>query len=258
MEFDYLDALIEADLEEKLETTGDGYRHVWVVVEVDGDKVLPGSLAVLGQGRDIADQFGVYLFAVLLGNDLGQALPGSLAAYGADSVLLVDNPALEQYQVETFTTVLADLARERRPEILLLSATPLGNDLAPRLAQQLETGLISHCVQLGLDMAERQLLGTVARMHGDYFHTLACPGARPQLATLEPGSFTLPNAASLPEADVYRTDSVERLTISLDAPASRISWLEMDTAASQAAEPAPVSAAAPLADLTEYVLQRSR
>ena len=242
MEFDYLDALIEADFEETIETAGDGNRHVWVVVEVDGDKVLPGSLAVLGQGRDIADQFGVYLFAVLLGNDLAQALPGSLAAYGADSVLLVDNPALEQYQVETFTTVLADLVRERRPEILLLPATPLGNDLAPRLAQRLETGLISHCVQLGLDMAERQLLGTVARMHGDYFHTLACPEARPQLATLEPGSFAMPCA------DAYLSGTVERLTRSLDLPTSRISWLEMDTAISLAEKSVQVSAVAPLTE----------
>ena len=66
MEFDYLDAIIEADLDETIEPAGEGYRHVWVVVEIDGDTVLPESLAMLTQGRDIADQFGVYLFVVLL------------------------------------------------------------------------------------------------------------------------------------------------------------------------------------------------
>ena len=76
MEFDYLDALIEADLEETIETAGDDYRHVWVVVEVDGEYVLPGSLAALGQGRDIADQFGVYLFVLLLGYSLDEGLAG--------------------------------------------------------------------------------------------------------------------------------------------------------------------------------------
>jgi electron transfer flavoprotein alpha subunit len=231
MEFDYLDALIEADLEEPDETTGDEYRHVWVVAEVDDHSILPASLAALGQGRDIADQFGVYLFAVLLGHELDDALAESLAAFGADKVLLVDDPALASYQVEMYTMALANLISERQPEILLLSATPLGNDLAPRLAQRLETGLISHCVQLGLDMAERQLLGIVARMHGDYFHTLACPQARPQLATLETDAF------HLPYTEAGRSPMVERIAPALDGTKGRLTWMEMDTAVTPAVKP---------------------
>ncbi|NCF67484.1 MAG: electron transfer flavoprotein subunit alpha [Chloroflexi bacterium] len=232
MDFGYLDALIEADLDKAVEIeTGGVYRHVWVLAEVNKQDILRASLAALGQGCDIADQFGVYLFAVLLGHRLDNRLAETLGAYGADQVLLVDDPALAQYQVETYTTTLANLISERQPEILLLPATPLGNDLAPRLAQRLETGLISHCVQLGLDMAERQLLGTVARMHGDYFHTLACPQARPQLATLEPDAF------HLPYTDAGRSPIVERIAPGLDGAKGRLRWVEMDTAVTPAVKP---------------------
>ncbi len=231
MDFSYLDLLIEAELEEPLETSVNGYRHVWVIVETDEYGVLPESLAVLGQGRDIADQFGVYLFAVVFGHRLADDLIDSLAAVGADNVLLVDDPALAEYQVETVTTALADLIRARRPEIVLLSATPLGNDLAPRLAQRLETGLISHCVQLGLDMAERQLLGTVVRLEGSVFHTLACPEARPQCATLEPGAF------QPPYADTGRVAAVERVAVDLAGVNGCLSWEDMATAVAHPVKP---------------------
>lgn len=221
MDFTYLETLLDTDLEEFEETLSDGYRHVWVIVEAGAQGILPESLAAVGQGRDIADQFGVYLFAILCGNDLPDELADPLIAVGADKVLLVEDTALAQYQVETMTTALSNLIQERRPEIVLLSATPLGNDLAPRLSQRLETGLISHCMDLGLDMAERQLLGVVSRLEGNVFQTLACPRSRPQLATLEPGAF------QLPYADSSRLAAVERVTVNLEGENGRLTWEDL-------------------------------
>jgi electron transfer flavoprotein alpha subunit len=97
---------------------------------------------------------------------------------------------------------VANLVREYRPEILLLPATSLGSDLAPRLAQDLDTGLISNCVQLGLDMSERLLLGTYAIYNGEMLRTVCCPKGRPQIATLKPGQFRLPYE------DAYRSGEV--------------------------------------------------
>ena len=233
LDFSYLDALLEEESEELVEETGEGYRHVWVVAETVGKSLTPVTLEAMGQGRDIADQFGIYLFALLLGSDLDGTLAQDLIHYGADKVLVVDDPALAQYQVEIYTESVGKLVNERRPEILLLPASPMGNDLAPRLAQRLETGLISHCVQLSLDMAERQLLGTFARMGGDYFHTIACPQARPQIATIEPGCF---RPAYKEE---FRQGEVEQLALSLDHGAGKLTWLDMDAAV----EKRPVSLA---------------
>lgn len=222
MDFSYLDALMEEELEEAVEEVGEGYRHVWVVAEATDRGLTPATLEAMGQGRDVADQFGIYLYAVLLGSDLDEEVAQTLIRYGADKVFLIDDPALAQYQVETYTEVLADLVNERRPEIVLLPASPLGNDLAPRLAQRLGTGLISHCVELSLDMAERQLLGTFPVMGGEYFHTVACPETRPQIATLEPGAFR-----SAFE-DTHRSGDVERVLVELDGPDGKLTWVDLD------------------------------
>ena len=224
LDFSYLDMLLEEESEELVEETGEGYRHVWVLAEADNRSLTPVTLEVMGQGRDIADQFGIYLFALLLGSDLDGALAQDLIHFGADKVLVVDDPALAQYQVEIYVEAVGELVNERQPEILLMPASPMGNDLAPRLAQRLETGLISHCVQLSLDMAERQLLGTFARMGGEYFHTISCPQARPQIATIEPGCFRPAYE------EEFRQGEVEHLPLSVDSEAGRLTWLDMDAA----------------------------
>lgn len=222
MDFSYLDSMMEDELDDTVEDVGEGYRHVWVVAETSDGALTPAALEAMGQGRDIADQFGVYMYAVLVGSGLDEELAQNLVQCGADKVLLIDDPALAQYQVETYVQVLADLVNERRPEILLMPASPLGNDLAPRLAQRLETGLMSHCVQLSLDMAERQLVGSFPVMGGEYFHPAVCPEARPQIATLEPGAF------SPAYEDTYRTGDVERVPVVLDGVKGELIWLDLD------------------------------
>lgn len=222
MDFSYLDTLLGEELEEVVEEVGVGYRHVWVVAEVADGALTPATLEAMGQGRDIADQFGVYLYGVLLGSDLDEELGQALIRHGADKVFLLDDPALAQYQVETYTQALADLVNKRRPEILLMPASPLGNDLAPRLAQRLGTGLISHCVQLSLDMAERQVLGTFPVLGGRYFHTVACPEARPQMVTLQPGAFRPAFE------DPYRSGEVERVPVALEGVEGKLTWVDLD------------------------------
>ena len=223
MDFDFFDDLFEEEAPAAAEVIGEGYRNIWVVVEASGGTLLPASLAALGQAREMADQIGVYVYSLLLGSGV-EPLGEELFAYGADKVLVADNPALAAYLPGLYAHVLTDLVNEYRPEILLLAATPLGNDLAPRLAQRLDTGLMSHCVRLGLDMAERLLLGTYAVLDGEMFHTVACPEARPQMATLQPGYFRLPYE------DTYRSGEVQRVDLDLGKVHPRLAWLDLDAA----------------------------
>jgi electron transfer flavoprotein alpha subunit len=155
----------------------------------------------------------------------------SLIAYGADKVLLADDPALAEYQPRIQVKILADLVEQYRPEILLLAATSLGNDLAPRLAQRLDTGLISHCIKLDLDMAERLLLGTFSVLGGEVYHTVACPEARPQMATLQPGAF------SAPYEDPSRSGDVQRVEIDVEGVGGRLTWTGLSAAAELPAVP---------------------
>jgi electron transfer flavoprotein alpha subunit len=224
MDFSYLDDWKEEELGgEALEEGGEGYRNIWVLAETAGGGLLPASLEALGQARELADQIGVYVYGVLLGPD-GESLAERLFAYGADKVLVAGAPALARYQPELYVEAMAKLVAQYRPEILLLAATSLGSDLAPALAQKLNTGLMSQCVKLGLDMSERLLLGTYPVLGGEVYNTAACPEARPQMATLLPGYFRVPYE------DTYRTGSVEQVDLDLDEAASKLAWSDGETA----------------------------
>jgi electron transfer flavoprotein alpha subunit len=231
MDFSYLDDWMDEDAgaEEILEI-GEGYRNIWVLAETENGELLPGTLEAMGQAREMADQIGVYVYGVLLGLGL-ESLAERLIAYGADMVLAGDDPALAEYQPEVHVGVLANLVDQFRPEILLLSATPAGNDLAPRLAQALGTGLISHCIRLDLDMSERLLLGTFSTLGGEVYHTVTCPTARPQMATLQLGHFRAPYE------DAYRSGEVQALDLDLAEALGRLQWTSFDASVDLPAVP---------------------
>jgi electron transfer flavoprotein alpha subunit len=222
MDFSFLDDWAEEETgKQAIEEVSEGYRNIWVAAEAMNGVLLPTSLVAMGQARELADQIGVYVYGVLLGKNV-ESLGKQLIAYGADKVLVADQPALAEYQPEIYAKILADLVEQYRPEILLLAATPLGNDLAPRLAQRLNTGLISHCIKLDLDMSARLLLGSFAVLDGEMYHTVTCPEARPQMATLQPGCFPLPYP------DDYRSGDVQKVEVDLEGTTGRLTWLAFD------------------------------
>lgn len=221
MDFSYLDGWEEEEAGPEIEEVGEGYRNIWVFAETVGAGLLTATLEAMGQARELADQIGVYVYGVLLGENT-ESLGQALITFGADKVLLAEHPELAEYQPETYTQALACLVDQYRPEILLLPATPLGNDLAPRLAHRLNTGLISHCIRLDLDISERLLLGTFAVLGGEMYHTVACPEARPQIATLQPGHFRLPYE------DTHRSGDVQAVDVNLADVKGRLTWGAFD------------------------------
>ena len=217
MDFSYLDDWTDEEAGPAIEEVGEGYRNIWVAAETTGDELHPATLEAIGQARELADQIGVYVYGVLLG-EAEKPLGQEMIAFGADKVLVADTPDLAEYQPEYQCSALASLVERYRPEILLLPATAWGNDLAPRLAQRLDTGLISHCIRLDMDMSERLLLGTFAVLGGEVYHTVACPSARPQMATLHPGSFRAPLD------DPHRSGDIENVEVDLSEQEARLEW----------------------------------
>jgi electron transfer flavoprotein alpha subunit len=222
VDFSYLDDWMEEEAgPEEVKEVGEGYRNVWVVAETADGALLSSTLQAMGQAQDLAGQIGVYVYGILLGEGVA-ALGETLIAYGADKVLVADDPGLAEYDPEIYVKIIADLVEQYRPEILLLSATAPGNDLAPRLAQRLNTGLISHCIKLDLDMSERMLLGTFPTLGGEVYHTVACPKARPQMATLQPGYFRLPYE------DSYHSGDVQKVDLDLMGVTRRLTWIDLE------------------------------
>ncbi|MEW6615845.1 MAG: electron transfer flavoprotein subunit alpha/FixB family protein [Thermodesulfobacteriota bacterium] len=166
----------------------DQYRGVLVFAERKDSQVIKGSLELLSLGRGLADELQVELSALLVGDRLG-SIPEELIYYGADVVYVIENPILERYTTSPYHSIVCDLIRKNKPEIVLFSATHLGMDLAPRVACELKTGLSAHCVDLKMDKENRQLLQICP--YFDYMATIVTD-TRPQMATVQPGIASLP------------------------------------------------------------------
>ena len=160
------------------------YSGVWVYAEFRHGALAPVALELLGVGREIADQKGVPLSAVLLGHGLtGQA--ATLIAYGADTVYQLDDQALANFTDEAYANILEDLIREHKPEIVLAGATAIGRSFIPKVATALGAGLTADCTDLGIS-EDGDLLQTRPAFGGNIMATIVCPDTRPQMATVRP------------------------------------------------------------------------
>ena len=163
----------------------DQWSGVWVFAEFRHGRIAPVAFELLGKGRELADQLQTRLAAVLFGSDLGDT-PGDLIAHGADTVYVVDDPALAHFTDEVYGNVLEDLIREVRPEIVLAGATVIGRSFIPRVANGLDTGLTADCTELAIRLEDRTLLQTRPAFGGNIMATIVCPHTRPQMATVRP------------------------------------------------------------------------
>jgi electron transfer flavoprotein alpha subunit len=162
------------------------YRGVLVFAEQIDGKLSRVSLELLGKGRELASALNVELAGILLGSQV-KSLAQELICYGADRVFLVDDPKLAHYQTGIYTSVITQQLIEAKPEILLIGATDIGRDLAPRVARRIGTGLTADCTSLAIDKEKRLLLQTKPGYGGNMMFTFICPEHRPQMATVRPG-----------------------------------------------------------------------
>ncbi|MCX6008674.1 MAG: electron transfer flavoprotein subunit alpha/FixB family protein [Chloroflexi bacterium] len=166
--------------------------EVWVIAEQRLGKLMNVSFELLGKGTELAKKLKVKLAAVLLGDNV-RVQADELACYGADRVYLGDDPKLRFYQSEVYADLIAKLISAYKPQIVLIGATSIGRDLAPRIAAKLKTGLTAHCVELDIidEGGERpQLVQVVPGWGGNLMVSIACPVKRPQIATVSPGVMT--------------------------------------------------------------------
>ncbi len=161
-----------------------GYEGVWVFVEHLRGEAGPVSWELLGEGRQLADDLGVELGAVVLGHGV-RHLARDAIAQGADVVFLVEAPELAEYRTEPYTEALLHLVRKYRPEVILYGATTYGRDLSSAVATELETGLTADCTELSIGEG-RLLHQTRPAFGGNIMATIVCREGRPQMATVRP------------------------------------------------------------------------
>lgn len=223
------EAAAEVAVTEQVAAEGGG--GIWVVAEpsatpldslggrlrrgVFDGAVAPVTLEAVGAARNLADMLGAYVYAVLLGDGVAD-LAQTLYQAGADGVRVADDPVLAQFAVGPYLRVLADLFETEQPEVVIFGATRAGGQLTARLAQAFGGGLIEHVVAVSLDEATRTVQAAMPIYGGEYYEIVACPEARPQFLTIEPGAF------STPFLDTYRTGEPVLLEVDPMQPRVRL------------------------------------
>ncbi len=175
------------------------YKGVFVFAEQVDNKISNIAFELLGKAKELAGKLDTQVTAVLIGSQV-KALADNLAEYGADRVILVDDPELKDYRTEPYAHALASVINEFKPDIMLVGATAIGRDLGPRVSARVQTGLTADCTVLEIgdfpinaipgkesEQKHNQLLMTRPAFGGNTIATIACPNNRPQMATVRAG-----------------------------------------------------------------------
>jgi electron transfer flavoprotein alpha subunit len=203
-------------------------REVWVFVEQEEGEIAPVSLELLGKARELARELDGQVHALLFGHQI-DGLAERAIHHGADRVLLADHPELEGYRTLPYADVAIDLVRQRQPYILLLGATPLGRDLAPRIASAVSAGLTADCTDLQIGDFERRgqvytdlLYQIRPAFGGNIIATIVNPEMHPQMATVREG------VMKLGAPDTTRQGVVERLSPSFNGQHTSLQVLKRE------------------------------
>ena len=173
------------------------YKGVFVFAQQVDNEISSIALELLGKAKDLASDLKTDVTAVLVGSGVA-GLVDTLAEYGADKVIVVDDPELKEYRTEPYAHGVSSIINEFKPEIVLVGATAIGRDLGPRVSARVATGLTADCTVLeigdfpinpipGQEQKHNQLLMTRPAFGGNTIATIACPDNRPQMATVRPG-----------------------------------------------------------------------
>ena len=191
-----------------------GYDGVWVFTEQEDGKLSDVGLELLSCAQDLAKELNAKVSALLLGYKV-KDLAKELIAYGADRVYVADDIRLEVYNTIPYTKTIVALAREHKPAIGIFGATPIGRDLAPRVASTLMCGLTADCTSLKIgdftdpvskEEFEDLLYQIRPAFGGNIIATIVNTTRWPQLATVREGVMKMNAPDRLRKGEIVKVE----------------------------------------------------
>lgn len=191
-------------------------RRFWVFIEQEEGKAHPVAWELLGVASRLAAQVKDELEAtgeeavvegVLVGDQV-EAIAREAMQYGAQRVYVVDDPVFQHYRNKPYYTALVELVNKYQPEVFLIGATTMGRDLAGSVATKLGTGLTADCTQLEMGevkgASKKLLLATRPAFGGNVIATIVCRNHRPQMASVRPRVFPMPEPNPQADGEIVR------------------------------------------------------
>lgn len=185
---------------------------------VDG-RVHPVSYELLGKARELADKIHEQVYALFMGDNIGSAAE-ELRHYGVDKVFVCDKPILRQFNMDLYAKVFERFIRQVKPAAILVGATPVGRQLAPRVATRFHTGLTADCTVLDIH-ENSDLVQIRPAFGGNIMAEILTPNTRPQMATVR---YKIMDA---PQRCAEASGSIEELKVDEKMLQSRIKVLEI-------------------------------
>jgi len=194
-------------------------QGVLVFAETSQGELTAIAKELLGAGRRLADALGEPLMAAVLGSGV-QEIAQEAIYHGADTAYVADAPALAYYQTLPYSAVMAQIAEQATPNIVLIGMGDIGRELGPRLAFRLRTGLASDCVELTINPQTKLMEATRPVSGGNAMATVVIEHTRPQMATVR--GKTMEPAQRNPS----RQGNIVPVTVNLDAVPPAVTVVE--------------------------------
>lgn len=177
---------------------------IWVFIDQFKGQALPTSWEALGAGQSLAGQSGDTVTALIFGKDV-EAIAQEAFQYGANEVLLADDPTLDDYRPEPYAALLSQLAVDSKPDVILFPTTTRGREIAGMAAIDLNTGVLADVISL--EAKDGKIQAVRPMYAGKLLATVTCIGS-PQIITLRGRAFSKPVMGSGKDGNLIKVPVV--------------------------------------------------
>ncbi|MCL2162855.1 MAG: FAD-binding protein [Oscillospiraceae bacterium] len=198
-------AISSSEHESSTDSNAGIYYGVWAILQIEERRanIKRVSYELVSEARKLADKLGENVTAVCLAKSIPDNLPEKLEELGCNSLQLVENDFLEEYDTEMYSSILSGLIVKNKPSIVLFPATENGRDLAPRISARLRVGLTADCTALDIG-DDKKLIQIRPTYGGSIMASIITPGRMPQMASVRPNVFAVEEAPQKSKLEINR------------------------------------------------------
>jgi electron transfer flavoprotein alpha subunit len=175
------------------------YNGVWFVAEHKDGKLEKAALLLAGEAKALATKLGEETLGIIMGHQI-KDLAAEFAPYGIDKAFVIEDNRLEKYTGDTYVDALAQVVSLSKPSIILFATTPMGTDLAPRLAARLKVGLLARYTEIEVDRDKK--LTARRPIHSGKAQATVTLLRKPLVATIDPQALTMQKSKEVKEPQV--------------------------------------------------------
>ena len=183
------------------------WKGICVYADCSGGKLHRVTFELCGKAKELAEVTGHPVYALLIGHRV-DGCAETLRHYGVDKVFVYDHPALADFRIEPYTAAFCDFIEKEKPSSILVGATNLGRQLAPRVAARCRTGLTADCTVLQMKETT-DLVQIRPAFGGNIMAQILTPNTRPQFCTVRYKVFSEPKPTELPSGEILAMDVTE-------------------------------------------------